>query len=129
MKKLDEMRSKSAELVQATEALSERLEIIESKLVELDMGVSADYPLYGDSSEPALAFKRRGDGWGLFVIASNGDHTPLRSASRNDRTLAAKVLPDLIGRMCDLVDQKRLEVDQAIAKSDEVIEIIKAAAS
>lgn len=95
-----------------TDALNERFQRAAAKLAELGLAVEAQVLVteWSSDDDPVggqwdLAFVKRGDAWGLVLRSWSSDDpehcsdTPITSAPRWLRVMAATRLPDLLAKM------------------------------
>ena len=123
-KTISDARALGEALTRATEELNLKLADAEKEL-----GV-AQRVLRLSSRLRRHGAKKHNKEWGLYVLASIEEYaeaTRLFSASRLARIQAAKALPALLVRLCEVVDEDRREVDQAVVKVNETIATIRAA--
>jgi len=83
-----------------TEKLNAALVRAEETIRGLRLGVSASVPI-APGAAAELRWGKRGGEWGLLVVASLEEvgATPVLSASREKRILAAKAIPTLVAEM------------------------------
>lgn len=86
----------AARLAAATEELNEELCRAEFRLQGLDLGVSAEVPLFPSNNEVTLCFGKMGDEWRLFVRRPSTDPVHLIKCSRAYRVQATERLDDLL---------------------------------
>jgi hypothetical protein len=120
---LDRARHAAAEMERATELLNQTLILAEKKFTELGLGVTTSVSLWVDEldgSEDWLRFGKDGKEWKLTVATTHPNdspwevsETPLLSSSRETRTRAMEVLPELFEK---LIVEAKLKAEQLNTK-------------
>lgn len=107
-----------SDLGQAAELLTEQLRRAERIVREMGFGVFAQVPLTDESgtSAGALAFGKRFDFWGLYVITERGCELGVEALTVKARVLAAKQVPALIDALRRAHANKKLDLQADGAK-------------
>ena len=108
-------------LGQESDVLNAKLAIVETEIINLQLGVgeAVDLPV---GFEPwKLAFRKLGDEWGLCVIAEGKSPIPIENASRPFRLAAVDTLKALIDAVILKADEQIKEVRSGIEKLDALI--------
>jgi hypothetical protein len=99
-------------LDEATTELTKLLVEAQEVLVGLRLSVKAEVPL-DELKSVFLGFGKVDKDWRLYVRAPNQQVVPIESASRENRTLAARRLVDLRAKMLEEQERQLTEVDAA----------------
>lgn len=90
------------DLATATAALNDVLSRAEAAISALNLGVTASVAP-PDHAECFLRWGKQAGAWRLLYVDADGTVTPLLSASRSVRTMAAALLPALHAALQDVV--------------------------
>jgi hypothetical protein len=104
------------ELGHATDRLNASIAEAERCLTDLNPGVSASVPIEeGPNGTKLLAFRKDNRRWALCLVI-DGEASPLRNATREDRIRAVPFLPALHTALLKSVGSEIDKVEQAISE-------------
>lgn len=98
----DKGRPSLSALGQAADLLNEQLRRADRMIREMGFGVFAQVPLVDETGKEvgAMAFGKRSDRWGMYVMMANGQELDITATSIKVRVLSAHQVPALIAALC-----------------------------